>query len=183
MKQGARRNEERDQIILDLWEAGGTTTPIARELQALGYTKVTPKVVNGVVFRAGKQRGSTTAQASRDQASKTSARAARERGRENAIKTGKLVEVRTFADPDEPAYIGPIGDFPPAGGCQYTSKHITPEFQMCGHPVKEGTRWCPWHIEHRISSQNTHTKLRPFAQKQDRAPSDESPAMEFKQAS
>lgn len=43
---------------------------------------------------------------------------------------------------DEPAPLGPVGDFPPRGTCRYMRKPFAADFQMCGHP---GHPWCEFH--------------------------------------
>lgn len=43
---------------------------------------------------------------------------------------------------DEPAAIGPVGDFPDRKSCQYPRNEDGAAYQACGHP---GYPWCGFH--------------------------------------
>lgn len=52
---------------------------------------------------------------------------------------------------DEPAAIGPVGDFPATGHCRFIAGSPRGGFQCCGHPTAGVTDpWCGWHLDHRI---------------------------------
>lgn len=46
---------------------------------------------------------------------------------------------------DEPAPVGPVGDFPDKGLCRAIPGDAGEKFQCCGHTAVNGTKYCEYH--------------------------------------
>jgi GcrA cell cycle regulator len=120
------------------WEAGETCSQIAR---AMGGG-ITRNSVIGKVRRLGLP--------FRDTATSSSPRVKRQGGARSfpCTKAAPAMRKPRLVEP-EPEIIGPIGDFPPRGGCKWTNDDpLTRDaggkltFRMCGQP---GDPWCGHH--------------------------------------
>ena len=111
-----------------LWHEGNSSSEIARVLHT------TRGAVMGLIHRAGLKRVEPQRQPVRAKRIVT-------------VKPSKLAkEIERPAPTAEPSPIGPIGDFPAHGCCQFIRGEYRPDFQMCGHPISPGWgKWCEYH--------------------------------------
>lgn len=147
------QNPERDARILELWNQDHSQGQIVRALAKEGIS-VTRSAVAGVVHRAGQDLNKTGKSRPKVEPKPKAA------PKEKYIRDGKPKPPSLPAPvelEDEPAPIGPVGEFPPDGGCQYSKGEITADFQMCGHPQRQGSKYCDWHIDNVIKKPDGRT--------------------------
>lgn len=127
-------NPERDARILELWAKGFSHAMVVSQMGNEGFA-LTRSLVSGVIHRAGKNRGAPRRPSPLCQPRSTKPR---------KPKPAPLVIS------DEPEIIGPVGEFAHSSACQYIKGDVDENFQMCGHPISPGKKYCQWHIDNRI---------------------------------
>lgn len=152
---GIRFNAERDDRILDLWQAGHSGGEIGMTL------KLSRSAVIGVVSRA---RAAGDARAERKERNRKSSLQSGYHGRPRVPRIAKpktpkakkpktksgvkppRIRVIAIAPGAAPSLNLRLTDLPDKGACKFsTTPHDTTEHRFCGHPAKEGEPYCPAH--------------------------------------
>jgi hypothetical protein len=134
--------------LVEQWNDGASASEVARYAHERFGISITRNAAVGVVHRYRNAHPTEEARRETNNAARTRLRVPR--------PVFRKVRAAPSLPPDvaEPEVIGPPGDFPSKGGCQYTKDDVTgTDWRMCGQASLPEKRWCEWHFLFRIRKQ------------------------------